>query len=377
MTIEKEDVDGLLAEVAIFARERIAPASERPETPVSLDVLLALSDEATEMGLLPLVQEEPGFSLWEDVAGSGAMAFNMGLLRLVGRANAGLAFAWHRYALARHVMSALDIQAGGDATVLDTALLSTGHYGLAQASLGKYLAGECAAEDKPKLQDWLDRQRKPGVLTAVPVWQSVLWPVWQDGRIGWQLAPRSRMQVETLSSQHGFDDLSSFRVQLESTADVPVHIVPSDDGMFYARVLMLDMLGLLAIGAGALARAQDMTVDFTSVRRQGGKVIGGHAAVQQMLGELEMAVQQADAGIQRLSRPLDRLSMREVASARATTHSLLCQAANQAVQAHGGLGYMRDLGAEKIVRDQNMLKLLAGGTRELPLLLAGLHEVQA
>lgn len=376
MTIEMEDVDGLLAEVAIFARERIAPGSERPEIPVSLDVLLALSNEASEMGLLPLGQEEPGFSLWEDVTGSGAMAFNMGLLRHVGRANAGLAFAWHRYALARHVMSALGIRAE-KATVLDTTLLSTGHYGLAQASLGQYLAGECSGEDKPKLQDWLDRQSKPGVLTAVPVWQSVLWPVWQEGRIGWQLAPRSRMQVETLSSQHGFDDLSSFRIQLEPMADVPVHVVPRDDGMFYARVLMLDMLGLLAIGAGALARAQDMTVDFTSVRRQGGKVIAGHAAVQQMLGELEMAVQQADAGIQRLSRPLDRLSMREVASARATTHALLCHAANQAVQAHGGLGYMRDLGAEKIVRDQNMLKLQAGGTRELPLLLAGLGEVQA
>lgn len=377
MTIDMEDVYGLLSEVAIFAEERIAQASERPESPISLDVMLSLSNEAVEIGLLPLRSDEPGFALWEDIAGSGAMAFNLGLLRHIGRANTGLAFAWHRYALAKYVMSYLDIRIGGETAVFDTALLTTGHYGLLQASLGHYLSGNSTEEDRLKLQDWLDRQNNPSVLITAPVWQSVLWPVWNGECIGWQVATRSQMQVVELLPQHGFDDLSCFRIKLEAMADVPVHAVPRDDVSFYKRVLMLDMLGLLAIGTGAVKRAQEMTIDYANVRRQGGKIIAEHAAVQQMLGELELAVQQADAVIHRLSRPLDQLSMREVASTRATTHTLLCHAANQAVQAHGGLGYMRDLGVEKVVRDQNMLKLQAGGIRELPLLLAGLQEVPA
>jgi alkylation response protein AidB-like acyl-CoA dehydrogenase len=41
------------------------------------------------------------------------------------------------------------------------------------------------------------------------------------------------------------------------------------------------------------------------------------------------------------------------------------------MQVHGGIGYMREVGPEKLVRDQNMLKLLAGGTREVYSFLAG------
>ena len=54
---------------------------------------------------------------------------------------------------------------------------------------------------------------------------------------------------------------------------------------------------------------------------------------------------------------------------------LLVPANHQAIQVHGGVGYMRDVGPEKLVRDQTMLRLATGGTRALPLLLHGLQEV--
>ncbi|MBA5688261.1 acyl-CoA dehydrogenase family protein [Rugamonas apoptosis] len=376
MTIDASDVDALLCEVEIFARERIGYASERPELPISEEMLVALTGEAVELGLLPVNGGEPGFSLWEDADGAGAMAFNMGLLRHIGRGNAGLAFAWHRSALARHVAGCVGARERLGETVLGATLVSVGHYGLAQASLGQFLAGRDPRAAYPTLADWLDRRSHPGVLTAPSSWKAVLWPVWADNRIAWQMPPRRDLLVEPLRPQHGFDELSSFRAQVAPAADLPLHAAPGDDRTFYARVLKLDMLGLLAIGAGAVERARDLAVDYATLRRQGGKAIAGHAAVQQMLGDIELAVRQANAVIAGLSRPIEDLSMQEVAAARATTHTLLCHAANQSIQAHGGLGYMRDVGAEKIVRDQNMLKLQAGGILEIPLLLAGLREEQ-
>ncbi|MBK9236843.1 MAG: hypothetical protein IPO19_12810 [Rhodoferax sp.] len=56
---------------------------------------------------------------------------------------------------------------------------------------------------------------------------------------------------------------------------------------------------------------------------------------------------------------------------RASTSPALCHAANQVMQVHGGIGYMRDAGPEKLLRDQNMLKLMSGGTREIHTFLAG------
>lgn len=87
-----------------------------------------------------------------------------------------------------------------------------------------------------------------------------------------------------------------------------------------------------------------------------------------------MTLQHAEAVFSMLARPLDELDLSVVMAMRARLHESLCQAANHVVQVHGGIGYMRDCGAEKIVRDLNMLKLQSGGTREIPLFLAAWME---
>ena len=43
------------------------------------------------------------------------------------------------------------------------------------------------------------------------------------------------------------------------------------------------------------------------------------------------------------------------------------------MQVHGGIGYMRDLGVEKLVRDLNMLRLQTGGVRDIPSFITGLN----
>jgi acyl-CoA dehydrogenase len=90
-----------------------------------------------------------------------------------------------------------------------------------------------------------------------------------------------------------------------------------------------------------------------------------------MLSDIERAHYNAELALRACARPVGELDLGMVAASRATLYEVLCLAADQVVQVHGGIGYMRDAGAEKILRDMNMLRLQAGGTREIRLFLAG------
>lgn len=377
MNIDQEDLKQLLAEVERFAAERIALVTQRPESPVPLDMLEQLSHEAIDIGILSLSPDGDGFGLWEHSDHVHAMAFNIGALRHLGHANAGIAFSWHRIALACELARHLGF--GQDASrALGTAFVPTGHYGLARTSLARWLkAARLQSDDLALLADWFDRDAHAATLCAPASWHTVLWPVWRNGAVAWQLAERRLLTVESCRPQHGFDELAAFKVQ-EAGAVGELRLPGADTSRrLYARALKMDMIGLLAIGAGALARAQQMASAYATVRRQGGKLIGEHPAVQQLLSEIEVARQQAESALAMFTRPIDETDLGAVAAARAASHDALCHAANQAMQVHGGIGYMRDTGLEKIVRDQNMLKLQAGGSREAYSFVAGWTGEQA
>lgn len=371
MNIDHEDLKHLLAEVERFAAERIAGATQRPEFPLGADMLEQLAQEAVKLGILSLSPDSEGFGLWEHSDHAHAMAFNIGALRHLGRANAGIAFSWHRIALAGELARQLGL-GQSVAHALGTAFVPTGHYGLARTSLARWLKGaRQQSDDLALLADWFDRDAHAATLCAPASWQSVLWPVWQNGAVAWRLVGRRMLAVESCRPQHGFDELAAFKVR-DAGAAGELRLPDAESSRrLYTRVLKMDMIGLLAIGAGALVRARQMASAYAAVRRQGGKLIGEHPAVQQLLSEIEVARQQVESALAMFTRAVDESDLGAVAAARAAAHDALCHAANQAMQVHGGIGYMRDTGPEKILRDQNMLKLQAGGTREAYSFVAG------
>ncbi len=377
MSISLDDTQLFLAEVAQFSQERIASQATRPEHPLDPQTLQQLSIEALDLGLLPQIEGE-GFALWEHTESQGAMAFNIGFLQTVAQANAALAFAWHRQAMAVNLL-----KASGSNTKLNNPLevtfLSAGRFGLGRSSLGRYLttSEEVSVDDEDAvlLLDWLGSEQ-PSVLIAPDQWQHLVWPIWENNCMRWQLVTREELNVTLERRQHGFDELSAFKV----SADQNMHAylgLPQSPKELVQQILKQDFIGLMAIGAGALKRAEQQASAYTAMRKQGGVSIHNHPAVQQMLADIDGAMLQANNWLQLFSRPLAATSLSEVLHARMQLQPQLCQAANQAMQAHGGVGYMQDVGIEKVVRDQNMLRMLAGGLLEIPLLLSGLKGVTA
>jgi len=373
IAMNSEDVLPLLDEIDRFARERIFSSTERPEHPLSPRCLEALTQEAVALGIISPSISEDGFGIWDHTDSAEAMLFNIGALRHLGHANPGVAFSWHRGSLAHGLAKQLGFTLNQE-RFLATTLSITGHYGLGRYSLARWLKGVAMPEeDQLILGDWLNRQQHASPILATEDWQCLLWPQWIDGQIVWRLSARADENVCRCAAQHGFDELSSYLVLAHEQGDTR-SLDTAEARNIYQRMLKADCIGLMAIAVGALQRGQNLAAEYAAIRKQGSKRIDHHPAVQFMLGEVEMTLQHAEAVLGMLTRPLDELDLGVLLSMRARLHESLCQAANHVVQVHVGIGYMRDCGAEKIVRDLNMLKLQSGGTREIPLFLAAWME---
>ncbi len=370
MIIDQNDLAQLLTEVESFTGHRIATAAERPEHPIQPQLFKELTREASDLGILSLPTDGAGFGVWEHRDDANSMAFNIGALKLVGHANPGVAFAWHRTALASVLADSVGFSLSSDSAARTT-IAPTGHYGLARNSLARWFkTRNLNGEDASLLKDWLDHRQHATPIVAPADWQTLLWPVWNDHTVEWQLVERDNLDVISCARQHGFDELAACLVKDKNTSPKIKTLDPDVSRRIYDRVLKMDMIGLLSIGLGALKRGQAMACGYASIRRQGGKLISAHPAVQQLLADIEVAKLQAEITLAAFALPIDEIDLGAVVATHAGTHALLCHAANQIVQLHGGIGYMRDTGAEKIVRDQNMLKLQSGGVRDAQLFVA-------
>lgn len=369
--MDTEDLQPLLEEVGRFAQERIADLTSQPESPIEPAVLAQLTQEAGDLGILPQATAKDGFGIWEHSDDAYAMAFNTGALRSIAHANSGIAFAWHRLGLTRFVAAQLGLKLSAT-TLRDTLLAPTGHYGLARSSLARWLSAvELQDDDESLLTDWLDRRANATTIYARQNWTSLLWPVWSKDRIAWEQVDRNALNVVAEDSQHGLDELACFVVKRGSAPGKIIAPNLEKSRLLYLRLLKMEMLGLLAIGAGALDRGRELARDYAEIRKQGGQVIAKHPAVQHMLSDIEIARHNVDTALLACAKPIDELDAGALAATRASISPELCHAANQVMQVYGGLGYMRDAGPEKLLRDQNMLKLMSGGTREIHSFLAG------
>ena len=134
--------------------------------------------------------------------------------------------------------------------------------------------------------------------------------------------------------------------------------------------------GRVSIGAASLGGAQaalDKTVAYLSERKAFGKPIGSFQALQFRVADMATELEAARLMLWRAATALDN------GAAEATLYCAMAkrfatdagfQIANEALQMHGGYGYLADYGIEKIVRDLRVHQILEGTNEVMRMIIS-------
>ena len=134
--------------------------------------------------------------------------------------------------------------------------------------------------------------------------------------------------------------------------------------------------GRLNIAASALGAAQyalDKTLSYMKERKAFGKPIADFQALQFRVADMETELQAARIFLRQAAWKLDSGApdkTRFCAMAKRLVTDVSFKVANDALQLHGGYGYLSDYGIEKIVRDLRVHQILEGTNEIMRLIIS-------
>jgi alkylation response protein AidB-like acyl-CoA dehydrogenase len=177
-----------------------------------------------------------------------------------------------------------------------------------------------------------------------------------ERKMGWRAQPTAQVQ---------FDDCK-----------VPAdHLLGEEGKGFRYAMAGLDG-GRLNIAASALGGAQcalDKAVAYARERKAFGRPIVEFQSLQFKLADMETELQAARVFLRQAAWKLDRKQTDATmycAMAKRLVTDTAFEVANQALQIHGGYGYLADYGIEKIVRDLRVHQILEGTNEIMRLIVS-------
>ncbi len=177
-----------------------------------------------------------------------------------------------------------------------------------------------------------------------------------ERKMGWRAQPTAQVQ---------FDDCK-----------VPAdHLLGEEGKGFKYAMAGLDG-GRLNIAASALGAAQfalDTSLLYVKDRKAFGKPIGEFQALQFKLADMETELQASRALLYQAAWKLDNKAAdasKHCAMAKRFVTDTASRVANEALQIHGGYGYLADYGMEKIVRDLRVHQILEGTNEIMRVIIA-------
>jgi alkylation response protein AidB-like acyl-CoA dehydrogenase len=177
-----------------------------------------------------------------------------------------------------------------------------------------------------------------------------------ERKMGWKAQPTAQVQ---------FDDCHIPLTNL---------IGQEGDGFKYAMAgLDGGRLNIAACALGAAQAALDKTLSYMSERKAFGQTLDQFQALQFRLADMEISLQAARAFLRQAAWKLDNRSpdaTKHCAMAKKFVTDASFEVANQALQLHGGYGYLADYGIEKIVRDLRVHQILEGSNEIMRLITA-------
>jgi hypothetical protein len=122
-------------------------------------------------------------------------------------------------------------------------------------------------------------------------------------------------------------------------------------------------LNIAACSLGGMQEAMNRALTYTKERKQFGQAIADFQASQFKLADMETETQAARMMLYAAAKELDGktpMATRWCAMAKRFVTDTGFKVANDALQLHGGYGYLADYGVERIVRDLRVHQILEG-----------------
>ena len=159
-------------------------------------------------------------------------------------------------------------------------------------------------------------------------------------------------------------------------ARVPAdHLVGEVEGEGFAtamRSLHRGRLHIAGLAVGMAERLVHESLSHATLHRQGGQRLADFQLVQAMLAESETETYAGRAMVLDAARRYDDGSDRRKAPSMCKLFctEMLGRVADRAVQIHGGMGYMREVPAERFYRDARLLRIYEGTSEIQKLIIA-------
>ena len=177
-----------------------------------------------------------------------------------------------------------------------------------------------------------------------------------EKKMGWRAQPTAQVQ---------FDDCR-----------IPAENLVGEEGQGFTYAMQGLDGGRLNIAACALGGAQaalDAALTYAGERKAFGHSIDSFQSLQFKLADMETELQAARVFLRQAAWKLDHKApdaTKHCAMAKRLVTDLAFRVANEALQIHGGYGYLADYGMEKLVRDLRVHQILEGTNEIMRLIIA-------
>ncbi|MFD7557578.1 MULTISPECIES: acyl-CoA dehydrogenase family protein [unclassified Streptomyces] len=156
---------------------------------------------------------------------------------------------------------------------------------------------------------------------------------------------------------------------------VPASAMLGPEGKGFSVAMSALAKGRMSVAAGCVGIAQaalDAAVSYAARREQFGKPIAHHQLVQELIADISVDVDAARLLTWRVADLIDRGQpfATESSTAKLFASEAAVRAASNALQVHGGYGYIDEYPAGKLLRDARVMTLYEG-TSQIQKLLIG------
>jgi alkylation response protein AidB-like acyl-CoA dehydrogenase len=178
----------------------------------------------------------------------------------------------------------------------------------------------------------------------------------QEHKMGWRAQPTASV------------NLDDCRVPVENR-------LGEEGGGFRIAMAGLDggRLNIAACSTGGAQSALEKTIRYVGEREQFGQPIGRFQSIQFAIADMAMELEMARTFLWRAAAALDAGDpdkTRLCAMAKRTVTDITISVADQALQLHGGYGYLSEYGLEKIVRDLRAHQIIEGTNEVMRVIVA-------